>query len=72
MVFKKIALVFLICLTMVGCNSNGAASQLKNVGLLVPETVNDQVWGTKGYIGLLSIQSELGKMGRYSKTLKQW
>ncbi|MCM3004849.1 BMP family ABC transporter substrate-binding protein [Priestia koreensis] len=31
--------------------------QLKSVGLLVPETINDQVWGTNGYKGMLKIQS---------------
>ncbi|KUP09069.1 transcriptional regulator [Bacillus coahuilensis m2-6] len=27
------------------------------VGLIVPDTISDQVWGTKGYKGLLTIQS---------------
>lgn len=30
------------------------------MGLLVPDTINDQVWGTKGYKGLLNIQSTFG------------
>lgn len=29
------------------------------VGLLVPVTINDPIWGSKGYKGLLKIQSEL-------------
>jgi transcriptional activator of comK gene len=32
--------------------------KLEKAGLLVPDTVNDQVWGTKGYKGLLKIQSQ--------------
>lgn len=31
--------------------------KIEKVGLLVPETVNDQVWGTKGYKGMLRVQS---------------
>jgi transcriptional activator of comK gene len=41
-----------------GCMNDNTSDELENVGLLVPETVNDGVWGTKGYKGLLSIQSD--------------
>jgi len=34
-----------------------SSGELKKVGLLVPDTINDQVWGTKGYKGMLKIQS---------------
>lgn len=30
----------------------------KKVGLLVPDTIDDQVWGTEGYKGLLQIKSK--------------
>lgn len=43
---------------MAGCGHQIGNGKLSKVGLLVPETVNDQVWGTKGYSGLLKIQSE--------------
>lgn len=51
--------VILLCLVLlvVGCMNPSANGKLKKVGLLVPETVNDQVWGTKGYKGMLKIQS---------------
>lgn len=34
-----------------------STGKLEKAGLLVPDTVNDQVWGTKGYKGMLKIQS---------------
>ena len=42
---------------MTSCGQSGKQGDLKKVGLLVPDTINDQVWGTKGYQGLLKIQS---------------
>lgn len=51
-----ILLTFLFLLS--GCDYNVKKGQLEKVGLLIPETVNDQVWGTKGYKGLLNIQSK--------------
>jgi transcriptional activator of comK gene len=57
----KKKLHFLILAVLVlgisGCMNGNASGELENVGLLVPETVNDGVWGTKGYKGLLKIQS---------------
>lgn len=35
-----------------------SSGKLKKAGLLIPDTINDQVWGTKGYKGLLKIQSQ--------------
>ncbi|MFE8700363.1 BMP family ABC transporter substrate-binding protein [Cytobacillus sp. FJAT-54145] len=50
--------IFLLCLVMLSsCGQSLSSGELKKVGLLVPETVNDQVWGTKGYKGMLKIQS---------------
>ncbi len=58
---RHIGFIFIIIFllgTMAGCASSKQTNQMKKVGLLVPETINDQVWGTKGYKGLLKIQSE--------------
>jgi transcriptional activator of comK gene len=41
---------------MTSCDNKPDKGNLKSVGLLVPETIKDQVWGTKGYKGLLNIQ----------------
>ncbi|RFU64136.1 BMP family ABC transporter substrate-binding protein [Peribacillus glennii] len=51
------ATLIIICLLLAGCAHPMDDGKLKKVGLLVPETINDQVWGTKGYKGLLNIQS---------------
>jgi transcriptional activator of comK gene len=53
-------LVLILLLLLSGCAQQGDKGSLGNVGLLVTETISDQVWGTKGYKGLLKIQSEFG------------
>ncbi|MCM3570007.1 BMP family ABC transporter substrate-binding protein [Neobacillus mesonae] len=53
--------IILLCLLLLGgCSGPKAKGKLKNVGLLVPETINDQVWGTKGFKGMLKIQANFG------------
>lgn len=42
---------------LAGCLEQNDTGKFTGAGLLVPETVNDQVWGTKGYKGMLRIQS---------------
>lgn len=54
---KQFGLVLLSLLLLGGCGQPLAAGKVEKVGMLVPETINDQVWGTKGYRGLLKIQS---------------
>ncbi|MGN1386937.1 MAG: BMP family ABC transporter substrate-binding protein [Bacillus sp. (in: firmicutes)] len=53
---KGVAAIFFIFL-LAGCNTD-KEGKIENVGLLMSETINDQVWGTKGYRGLLQIASE--------------
>lgn len=55
---KRFGVFLLILALLAGCTQQVGNGKLSKVGLLVPETVNDQVWGTKGYNGLLKIQSE--------------
>lgn len=42
---------------MASCGQAMTSGNLEKVGLLIPDTINDQVWGTKGYKGMLKIQS---------------
>lgn len=49
--------VLFILFLLVGCGQMKAEGNLKKVGLLIPETIDDQVWGTIGYKGMLKIQS---------------
>ncbi|NRD78418.1 BMP family ABC transporter substrate-binding protein [Bacillus sp. BRMEA1] len=52
--------MILLSLFILGsCSATKSEGKLKKVGLLVPETISDQVWGTKGYKGILKIQSNL-------------
>lgn len=37
-----------------------SSGKLQKVGMLVSDTINDQVWGTKGYKGLLRVQAKFG------------
>jgi transcriptional activator of comK gene len=57
---RRFGLIMLSLLLLGGCGQPLATGKVEKVGLLVPETINDQVWGTKGYRGLLQIQSSLG------------
>ncbi|SFB97502.1 nucleoside-binding protein [Bacillus sp. OV322] len=57
---KKIGICMLFALLLSGCDKTESSGHLKKAALLVPNTINDQVWGTKGYKGLLAIQSRFG------------
>lgn len=56
--WNRFAVIFLSLLLLGACGQPVTAGKLKKVGLLVPDTINDQVWGTKGYKGMLKIQSQ--------------
>lgn len=55
---KRLATMIAVLLVLSGCGQPFSEGKLKKAGLLVPDTISDQVWGTKGYKGLLSIQSD--------------
>lgn len=57
-ILKRFGVTLLILILLAGCGHQVGNGKLSKVGLLVPETVSDQVWGTKGYNGMLKIQSE--------------
>lgn len=54
---RKIVCLLLCLLLLAACGQPMNSGNLKKAGLLVPDTINDQVWGTKGYKGMLKIQS---------------
>lgn len=58
MKIRTISFLFFLVLFLTGCGQVEQSEKLHKVGLLVPDTIHDQVWGTKGYKGLLKIQSE--------------
>ncbi|MFJ5714950.1 BMP family ABC transporter substrate-binding protein [Neobacillus sp. NPDC093127] len=67
--------IILFCLFLLGaCGETKSSGKLQKAGLLVPETVNDQVWGTKGFKGMLKVQSKFNidvfyKEGMNSETV---
>ncbi len=66
----KLGFVFIILLSLFGCGQPIASGELEKVGLLVTETIDEKVWGTKGYKGLLNIQSELDVDVYYKEGMK--
>lgn len=46
-------------LILTSCANAMGQGNVQKVGMLVENTVHDQVWGKKGYVGLLSIKEEL-------------
>ncbi|KAB2330875.1 BMP family ABC transporter substrate-binding protein [Bacillus mesophilum] len=57
LLFKKFGFLLLCLIFLSSCGQAMSPGTLQKAGLLVPDTVNDQVWGTKGYKGMLKIQS---------------
>lgn len=55
---KQVTILILIGLILLAVFRTNQTGNLKNVGLLVSESVSDQVWGTRGYKGLLEIGSK--------------
>lgn len=58
---RKIILILLVIVSMImtGCSSEPTIKNLNRVGLLFEGTIDDQGWNSKGYQGLLKIQSQL-------------
>lgn len=57
--YRLLGLLIAVLLILAGCSNNPSTGKIQKVGLLVPDTISDQVWGSKGYRGLLKVQSEL-------------
>lgn len=57
---RWLILISMLTLFLAACGQPASTEKLEKVGLLVPDTINDQVWGTKGYKGMLKIQSQFG------------
>ncbi|MCM3767533.1 BMP family ABC transporter substrate-binding protein [Neobacillus niacini] len=55
---RRFGMIFICVFMLAACVEKKPQGKLEKVGLLVPETVNDQVWGSKGFNGLIKIQSK--------------
>lgn len=54
-----------------GCENHASAGQLKNVGLLLPTTINEKVWSAKGYQGILDIGSTYNVEAFYKEKMTE-
>lgn len=66
---KFVAALLCMLLLSAGCIHSEPAGKISSVGMLVPESVSDQVWGTLGYKGLLNIQSDFGVNVYYKESV---
>lgn len=68
---KKLLLVlFTVALFVTACGQPVTTFNTPKVGLLLPETISEPVWGNKGYKGLLKIQSALKTDVFYKENMK--
>ncbi|WLR51574.1 BMP family ABC transporter substrate-binding protein [Bacillus tianshenii] len=66
-----LAIILIVTTVLItGCSQAQMNIDAPKVGLLVPETINDPVWGSKGYKGLLKIQSDLGAEVFYKENVE--
>jgi len=70
-----IILPLIMCVLFLFLFFNGSIAKkgkVEKVGLLVSGTVSDQVWGTKGYKGLLNIHTKLGVDVFYKESIDSY
>ncbi|ASN06527.1 BMP family ABC transporter substrate-binding protein [Virgibacillus necropolis] len=72
MLKKLYAIIFLISIFLVlsGCNEYIDTGQIQNVGMLTEGTIDDQVWGQKGYEGLQAIEKKYDVNVYYKEGIK--
>lgn len=67
---KLLLLLFTAIFLLSACGQAGTIRPPAKVGLLLPDTINDPLWGSKGYNGLLKIQTALHADVFYKEGLK--
>ena len=67
---KLLLLLATIILLVTACGQPAANLSTSRIGLLLPDTINEPIWGNKGYKGLLSIQSALKADVYYKEGMK--
>lgn len=63
-------LVLSVFLLITGCSENAETGKIQNVGMLVEGSVDDQVWGKKGYDGLQEIEEKFNVNVYYKEGIK--
>ncbi|NSL51475.1 BMP family ABC transporter substrate-binding protein [Calidifontibacillus erzurumensis] len=67
---KLLFVLFAVALLVSACGQPVKNLAKPKVGLLLPETINEPVWGSEGYKGLLKIQSALNADVFYKENVK--
>lgn len=67
---KLLLVLFSVLFLFTACGQPATKLTTTKVGLLLPETINEPVWGSKGYNGLLKIQSDLHADVFYKEGMK--
>ncbi|WP_042224623.1 BMP family ABC transporter substrate-binding protein [Oceanobacillus manasiensis] len=65
----RLLLVIGLIFVLTGCGSN--EKNVQNVGMLLDGSINDQVWGSKGYAGLLEIGNTYKVDVFYKENIKE-
>ncbi|MEQ6375482.1 BMP family ABC transporter substrate-binding protein [Bacillaceae bacterium S4-13-58] len=55
---RKLIAPLFILLLLTACGQNESSHKIKAVGVLLEDTIDDQVWGQKGYQGIVKIQKK--------------
>ncbi|MCB7144520.1 BMP family ABC transporter substrate-binding protein [Bacillus velezensis] len=66
----RLVMIFSVLLLLSGCAQTPFKGKIEKVGMLFPDTISDLVWGTKGYKGLLAIQSEFNVDVYYKENIR--
>lgn len=64
----KFVIIILISIILNGCSAADSSEPIK-IGLLLPSTIDDQGWNSKGYQGLLNIHSKHGADVHYKEEI---
>ncbi len=68
---KKLLLILATFILLVtACGQPATNLSTTKIGLLLPDTINEPIWGNKGYKGLLLIQSALKADVYYKESMK--
>ncbi|MEC1769863.1 BMP family ABC transporter substrate-binding protein [Schinkia azotoformans] len=68
---KKLLLILATFILLVtACGQPATNPSTTKIGLLLPDTINEPIWGNKGYKGLLLIQSALKADVYYKESMK--
>ncbi|WP_430791476.1 BMP family ABC transporter substrate-binding protein [Virgibacillus flavescens] len=72
---KKLYAIFVVLsvfILLTGCSENKETGKIQNVGMLVEDSIDDKVWGKKGYDGLQAIGKKYDVNVFYKEGIKNY